>query len=48
MTTTKIQFGSAQYFELLTQHPDWNKYVAVGEQVIFVVDGVAYEITLEH
>ncbi|MDL1896494.1 VWA domain-containing protein, partial [Anaerolineae bacterium CFX7] len=45
MTTTKIPFGSAQYFDLLTQHPDWNKYVAVGERVIFVVNGVAYEIT---
>ncbi|MBI4675753.1 MAG: VWA domain-containing protein [Chloroflexi bacterium] len=44
MTTTKIQFGSAQYFDLLTQHPEWSKYVAVGAQVIFVVNGVAYEI----
>jgi len=46
MTTTKIVFGSAQYFDLLTQHPEWNKYIAVGAQVIFVVDGVAYEITV--
>ncbi len=45
MTTTKIQFGSAQYFGLLAQHPEWNKYVAVGERVIFVANGVAYEIT---
>lgn len=45
MTTTKIQFGSAQYFDLLTQHPNWNAYAAVGQQVIFVVNGVAYEIT---
>ena len=45
MTTTKIQFGSVQYFDLLAQHPDWYKYVAVGQQVIFVVNGVAYEIT---
>ncbi len=45
MTPTKIPFGSAQYFDLHTQHPEWNKYVAVGQQVIFVVDGVAYEIT---
>jgi len=45
MTTTKIQFGSQQYFDLLAQHPEWNKYVAVGERVIFVVNGVAYEIT---
>lgn len=44
MTTTKIQFGSAPYFELLAQHPEWNKYVAVGAQVIFVVNGVAFEI----
>jgi len=45
MATTKIQFGSAQYFDLLAQHPEWYKYVAVGQQVIFVVDGAAYEIT---
>lgn len=45
MTTTKIQFGSQQYFDLLTQHPEWNKYVSVGAQVIFVVNGVGYEIT---
>lgn len=45
MTTTKIVFGSAEYFELLKQHPEWYKYVAVGEKVIFVVNGVAYEIT---
>ncbi len=45
MTTTKIVFGSAQYFDLLQLHPEWYKYVAVGERVIFVVGGVAYEIT---
>lgn len=45
MTTTKIVFGSAQYFDLLSQHPEWNKYVAVGTNVIFVVNGAAYEIT---
>lgn len=45
MTTTKIVFGSTQYFDLLKQHPEWNKYVAVGEKVIFVVNGVAYEVT---
>lgn len=45
MTTTKIKFGSDEYFALLAQHPEWGKYVAVGERVIFVVNGVAYEIT---
>ncbi len=46
MTTTKIVFGSTQYFDLLRQHPEWYKYVALGEKVIFVVSGVAYEVTL--
>ncbi len=45
MTTTKIAFGSAQYFDLLKQHPEWSQYAAVGAKVIFVADGVAYEIT---
>lgn len=45
MITTKIVFGSTQYFDLLTLHPEWNKYVAVGERVIFVINGTAYEIT---
>jgi Ca-activated chloride channel family protein len=47
MTTTKIVFGSAQYFDLLKQHPEWSKYAAVGAKVIFVVEGVAYEIGAE-
>ncbi|TAH49973.1 MAG: VWA domain-containing protein [Chloroflexota bacterium] len=46
MTTTKIVFGSSQYFDLLKQHPEWSKYVAVGERVIFVVGGVVYEIAI--
>lgn len=45
MTTTKIAFGSDAYFQLLEQHPEWSKYVSVGAQVIFVVNGTAFEIT---
>ncbi len=44
MTTSKIQFGSDQYFDLLAQHPEWAQYLALGDHVIFVVDGTAYEI----
>lgn len=44
MTTTKILFGSDAYFDLLAQHPEWSKYLAVGERVIFVVGDVAYEV----
>ncbi len=47
MTTTKIEFGTDAYFNLLQQHPEWSKYVAVGTRVIFVVNGVAYEITAQ-
>lgn len=45
MTTTKIAFGSSAYFDLFQQHPEWSKYAAVGAQVIFLVNNIAYEIT---
>jgi Ca-activated chloride channel family protein len=46
METTKIVFGSEEYFDLLMEHPEWSRYMAVGERVIFVVDETAYEITV--
>jgi Ca-activated chloride channel family protein len=45
MATTRIGFGSDNYYQLLEQRPDWGPYFALGEQVIFVVDGQAYEVT---
>lgn len=47
MATTKINFGSERYFELLTQHPGWAPYFAAGQHVIVVLDGQAYEIVGE-
>jgi Ca-activated chloride channel family protein len=44
MTPTRIQFGSESYFNLLSQHPEWGAYLALGERVLFVVDGVAYQV----
>ncbi|MCX7683395.1 MAG: VIT domain-containing protein [Anaerolineae bacterium] len=44
MTTRKIGFGSETYFELLATRPEWGPYLALGGRVIFVADGVAYEI----
>ncbi len=44
MTTTKIQFSSDAYFDLLARHPEWAPFLALGERVIFVVDGTAYEV----
>lgn len=44
MTTNKIEFLSDAYFELLEEHPEAADYLALGDHVIFVLDGVAYEI----
>jgi|GEM_PF-70742 len=32
------------YFELLAEHPELKKVFALGEQIIFVLDGKAYEV----
>jgi Ca-activated chloride channel family protein len=44
MASSKIQFGSDEFFSLLSQHPEWAQYLALGERVVFVVDGEAFEI----
>jgi hypothetical protein len=44
MTTTRISFGSDNYFELLTAQPEWGKYFALGTHVIVVLEGTAYEV----
>lgn len=46
MSVTRLQFGSATYFGLLEENPQWGKYFAVGDRAIVVVDGAAYEIEL--
>ena len=45
MAISRIGFGSDDYYQLLGQRPDWGPYFALGEHVMFVVDGQAYEIT---
>jgi len=45
MDVTKIGFGSDNYYQLLAQRPDWGPYFALGEHVIFLADGQAYEVT---
>jgi Ca-activated chloride channel family protein len=44
MSTTKIGFGGDEYYRLLAQRPDWGPFFAVGERVIFLSDGQAYEV----
>jgi Ca-activated chloride channel family protein len=44
MRVTRLQFGTPAYFRLLAGHPEWGKYLAVGEQVTVVLGGVAYQV----
>ena len=42
MMAQRVAFASERYFELLRAHPDWGRYLAVGERVILVWEGQAY------
>ena len=44
MGTVEIGFGSESYFDLLAARPEWGEYLALGERVIFVAGGTAYEV----
>ena len=46
METEKIEFLSDAYFALLTENPEIGPYLAVGDRVIVVLDGTAYEVTV--
>ncbi|MGB3906611.1 MAG: VIT domain-containing protein [Anaerolineae bacterium] len=43
--TVKVGFGSDDYFALLGNQPGWGHYFSVGQQVIVVLDGVAYQVS---
>ncbi len=47
MTPVRVQFGSDAYFDLLAARPEWGPYLALGERVVFVAEGMAYEVVLE-
>jgi Ca-activated chloride channel family protein len=47
MTTEKVTFLSDAYFDLLSDIPALAPFFALGDQVIVVLDGVAYEVTAE-
>jgi Ca-activated chloride channel family protein len=42
--TTKIGFGGEDYYRVLAERPDWGPFFALGERVIFLSDGEAYEV----
>lgn len=45
MARKQIQFGSDDYFDLLTRHPETQPWLALGVEVEFVLDGVVYQVT---
>ncbi len=47
METQKVAFLSDDYFALLDAKPEIAQYLAVGDQVIVVLDGTAYEVTAD-
>jgi Ca-activated chloride channel family protein len=44
MEPVPVGFGSDDYFDLVAARPDWGRYFALGEHVIVVLDGTAYEV----
>jgi Ca-activated chloride channel family protein len=44
MQATPVSFGSDDYFALVAAHPDWGRYFALGDHIIVVLEGTAYEV----
>ncbi len=44
MQAEGVVFGSERYFQLLSQHPEIGRYLALGERVTLVLDGKPYAI----
>jgi Ca-activated chloride channel family protein len=47
METIKVQFGSDDYFKLLDLRPDLAEAFAIGDRVIALSQGVAFEVTTD-
>jgi Ca-activated chloride channel family protein len=44
MTPVAVSFGSDDYFALVAARPEWGRTFALGDHVIAVLDGTAYEV----
>jgi len=44
MTPVPVSFGSDDYFALIAGRPEWGRYFALGDHLIVVLEGTAYEI----
>ncbi len=47
MKPIKVGFMSKEYMAMLSAHPEWGAYFAVGERVLVVLDGQAYQVVAE-
>lgn len=47
MTTVKVQYLSDDYFALIAAHPELAAAFALGEQVIAISEGTAFQVTVE-
>jgi hypothetical protein len=44
MVAEPVSFGSDDYFALIAARPDWGRYFALGDHVLVVLEGTAYEV----
>jgi Ca-activated chloride channel family protein len=44
MRPVPVSFGSDDYFALIAARPEWGRYFALGDHVIVVLEGTAYEV----
>jgi Ca-activated chloride channel family protein len=44
MQAVPVSFGSDDYFALVTARPEWGRYLALGDHLVVVLDGKAYEV----
>jgi Ca-activated chloride channel family protein len=44
MVPVSVGLYSDDYFALVAAHPEWGRHLAVGDHVIVVLDGTAYEV----
>jgi len=44
MVPVPVSFGGDDYFTLIAAHPDWGRYFALGDHVLVVLEGTAYEV----
>jgi hypothetical protein len=40
----QVRFGSPEFFELLTKHPKLAQYFALGQKVVVVFEGKAFQV----